>query len=814
MLACKACEVTRPEQKLSAHKGDFSTTLNHLLAKLQRRIDYEHQQAVSEHEHQIQDAFESLRQENRELRARLHLPEKDVYQQASVPAFRSEAQPPTFWVRGGSPGVSSDRLVVENMTAGAARRRAREEDALRNPREPMSNALALPAALRNLADETDRALDLLVHSEQPPAAAAATAAAAAATAAAIAANAANAAEQMDNSSSATGAGQHAQTRSSASDLPPRPEPIAIESCERGDPTMDTPVMGTVGNPRNLAEYHQFELWAQWTEEHKSFADKITDRFCQKEQPNEALGLEEDDPKTSGHKFVILPGSPFFLGWSFLFMVVITYEVIMFPMMVFGFALEGIYLVLSVSSTAFWTLDVIVSFFVCYYTKTGHLQLNHTEIVKHYVRTWMVPDLIVIMMDWLTLSGVEERILQAFSVLRVGKVLRYLRLLRLLRVLRLRKLRETLQQMDEFINSQYFNIIRTIILNLIGILLSSHFIGCFWYWLGRSAPGSQAGWVVTYNFQNLAWEYCYLTSLHWSLTQFTPGSMDIQPQNTMERLCAVTVLMFGLIVFSSIVSNITAATNSLKNINARYNKQLWVMRRYFREQHISPELMSRVLRYADIVIKPKTRSVSQHEVEMLSMLPQSLYMNVMLEIYDQFLSVHPLFKALLQRNRVIMQLVCCCAVKEIVLAIGDELFTPGQIAHAMYFVVSGQLTYSQNHIDNIQILQTGSHFCEAVIWTPWVHQGTLVADVESELLAVDSGKFREVVGRFHADVWIMQKYGAEFVLRMNEKAGFFTNDPDDDVHLSDLLGVESATDVLRTHSVDRTSSVVSRRLSQS
>jgi len=176
-----------------------------------------------------------------------------------------------------------------------------------------------------------------------------------------------------------------------------------------------------------------------------------------------------------------------------------------------------------------------------------------------------------------------------------------------------------------------------------------------------------------------------------------------------------------------------------------------------------------------------------------MLPQSLYMNVMLEIYDQFLSVHPLFKALLQRNRVIMQLVCCCAVKEIVLAIGDELFTPGQIAHAMYFVVSGQLTYSQNHIDNIQILQTGSHFCEAVIWTPWVHQGTLVADVESELLAVDSGKFREVVGRFHADVWIMQKYGAEFVLRMNEKAGFFTNDPDDDVHLSDLLGVESATD---------------------
>jgi len=526
-----------------------------------------------------------------------------------------------------------------------------------------------------------------------------------------------------------------------------------------------------------------------------------------EKMPDSLSLEDDGEGQAYHPCIVIPGSPFFLSWNVLFMLVLCYEVIVFPLNVFNIAGHSVAYALSVASVVFWTMDLVLSFFVAYYDKNGTVVAEHYKIMVHYARTWMFPDLIVIFMDWLAVAGVEQQFLEVASVFRLGKAVRYLRFLRLLRVLRLRKLREAILHVDEFINSQYFTIIRSIILNMLGILLSSHFIGCFWYFLGTRKNFGTA-WVDYYGYKNMTWEYSYLTALHWSLTQFTPGSMEIQPQNTIERLYAVIILVFGMIVFSSIVSNITAATNSLKNMNARYNKQLWILRRYFKEQKISPCLLSKVVRYAECVVKTKTRRVAQHEVEMLQMLPQSLYMDVRLELYDQYLSVHPLFKALLKRNKHIMQLVCCFAVSEIILSTGDELFTPGQIAHAMYFVVEGYLTYSLNRIERQENLQKGDNVCEAVLWTPWVHQGTTIANVESELLSLDSGKFREVVGKFHADVWILQKYGVEFVLRMNEQAGFFTDDPSDDVILSDTLQIASAKEIL-TNSIDRSKSCLMR-----
>merc|ERR1719217_713075 len=100
--------------------------------------------------------------------------------------------------------------------------------------------------------------------------------------------------------------------------------------------------------------------------------------------------------------------------------------------------------------------------------------------------------------------------------------------------------------------------------MICMLVISHFVGCFWYYVGNGGHG----WVAAYKFDQESWGHAYLTSLHWSITQFTPGSMAVQPQNIIERGIAVLVLIGGMIVFSSIVSNITAATNSLKNINAR------------------------------------------------------------------------------------------------------------------------------------------------------------------------------------------------------------------------------------------------------
>merc|ERR1719424_530257 len=84
-----------------------------------------------------------------------------------------------------------------------------------------------------------------------------------------------------------------------------------------------------------------------------------------------------------------------------------------------------------------------------------------------------------------------------------------------------------------------------------------------------------------------WGYQYLVALHWSITQFTPGSMHVQPQNIIERTFAISVLVAGMIIFSSIVSSITAATNGLKSMNARYKRQMYLFRKLCKDQRLSP-----------------------------------------------------------------------------------------------------------------------------------------------------------------------------------------------------------------------------------
>jgi len=75
--------------------------------------------------------------------------------------------------------------------------------------------------------------------------------------------------------------------------------------------------------------------------------------------------------------------------------------------------------------------------------------------------------------------------------------------------------------------------------------------------------------------------------------------------------------------------------------------------------------------------------------------------------------------------------------------GDKLFQRGANAKDMFFVVRGEFayTYSGNCYES---MFPGSWFCEAVLWVKWVHQGDMVAQTESCIVAVSSKEFRDTL----------------------------------------------------------------------
>merc|ERR1719440_1520647 len=231
-----------------------------------------------------------------------------------------------------------------------------------------------------------------------------------------------------------------------------------------------------------------------------------------------------------------------------------------------------------------------------------------------------------------------------------------------------------------------------ILNVAAILMISHFLGCLWFVIGKNDIEGYSSWVEQYSFHDMDWEYQYLTSLHWSITQFTPGSMHVQPQNIAERAFAIAVLVAGMIIFSSIVSSITAATNGLKSMNAAYTKRVVVFRRLCRENHVRQDLLKRILKYSEKFIKPKLSRVSFHDVELMKLLPKAFQIEVTLEMYGKHLVCHPLFNALGERGSACLGDICSVCLNEVILDTKEALFSPGDQAHSMYILTHGLLGY--------------------------------------------------------------------------------------------------------------------------
>jgi len=794
--ACGKCEKGMPEKKIQMPHGDFGTVINHHCSQLQRRLCVEYQQVVGERERQYMETLELARRENDELRNQLRLPAgqsafwppaRETHGSRYIPAAtpRTVATSNRFFEEAlhlRQHQASSPQRVNETIHTRASpwQSMGRPDfgDGFGTGGKPL--LAALPLALKTLEELQTTLLESMVSGNLG----------------------------SGNVGGGNVGGGNVNLTQAPGFLPvTESTPLravapfdATDGTGMGDPTlsnvMDTnaSVMMTQGSMSHL-QFKAFTPHSFWTDtEMSAAASKIMNKKGE-QKPSLAVQMSRIEPQDPvRHGVVLSPNSAFCLMWNCAFMVVLCYELVMMPMQVFPLPKGGALEVTSYSALTFWTLDFILSFFVGYYTKDGGIVMDHARIGIHYAKTWMMPDAIVISIDWLDVLNLSSGAANASGFLRIGKALRYFRVLRILRVLRLHKLKEAVQTIDEFFNSRYFTIGKSIISNMLVIMVVSHFLGCFWYLIGIGSYDGYPSWVSFYDLQDTDVGYQYLTALHWSLTQFTPGSMHVQPQNVIERAFAVFVLLCGMIIFSSIVSSITAATNSLKNMNAAYNNHVWTLRKFFKEQHISPDLTSRVLRYCEGVLKTKYLHVSLHEVAVLDRLPQNLRLEVMLELYDQYLVVHPFFASMLSRNRNLVQKLAFNCVTDLVLAQGDELFAPGQVCVAMYFVTMGELTYRMDHLDKIEIIKSHQWLCEAVLWTDWVHQGRVVATGECELVAIDCRKFHDTVSKFATDrIWAFEQYGKKFVQGMNELAGFTTNETDDDVDLSDCLIIQSAID---------------------
>lgn len=467
------------------------------------------------------------------------------------------------------------------------------------------------------------------------------------------------------------------------------------------------------------------------------------------------------------RMISSPSSKYRLLWDVLGIVFLGYDLLSVPLQVYAFEEHRVAKIGRYITAAFWSADILASFFVGYHVK-GRVEMRPCKVACHYVRSWFMLDVALVATDWAFLLVYSKT-----SAVRLGKFTRGMRAFRLLRLVKYHVL---LADVTTRIRSEYMRTVLSIGKIITFIVFVNHFIACGFYGLHHLDVSGYTWVVKNFETDDLPGRenalYRYYTSVHWSLTQFTPASMEVVPVNSVERAYTVCVLLFALVTFSSFVSSITTAMTHLRHCNARKIEQDSTLRRYLSEHDISPELTSRVLHYFQDRQQQNRRQVRTKEadVELFKVLPDSIKFELRHEAFMPVLQSHPLFHHLMTCDLPALKHICRSAVLEKRLTVHDELFGHGADVTHMLFLTEGVLNYKYpiNTLTVCDKIHKGEWACEVALWANGCELfGPFVAESNCELLMLDRTELRFVVEKYPLSAGRVARYGELYIGEVKE-----------------------------------------------
>mmetsp|Transcript_43182 Transcript_43182/g.99548 ORF Transcript_43182/g.99548 Transcript_43182/m.99548 type:complete len:753 (+) Transcript_43182:116-2374(+) len=497
--------------------------------------------------------------------------------------------------------------------------------------------------------------------------------------------------------------------------------------------------------------HEYEEAAQGSEA----SDEVdyTVQLAQKNQLKRAnlrVGASSAHMSHRLHWLVVRPSSTKRITWDLTSTLMLLYDLFLIPLEVFAIPNTALRVLLDWITTLFWIADMFVSAVSGYY-EDEIVELRLSKTCQRYLRTWFPIDVCTVSVDMLLLM-LGAGISPAVGALRLNKTARLMRVMRFLRVVRIRKVRKALAELMDNIQSEYMRILLSIVILLLFIIILNHYIACAWYGVGDANWGHyNMTWIRFHARETAEYAgddeqgdfYWYSTSLHWSLTQFTPASMEVHAVNSTERLFSVGVLLFALVTFSSFLSSITASMTHLRQLQKQRYETESIVRKYFWQNDISAELGVCILKHLKRERKGKRRRYMESEVPALQTLPESLMMRIHEEVYLPSLMSALHLEHYAARCPRGAQEICHRAATMKHLRSGEKCFFEGEPGVKTVFVSGGNMEYMCDD-DFANVLQSGVCIAEQCLWMEWYYAGRLTGGDICECIELDGEAFRKVV----------------------------------------------------------------------
>jgi len=370
-----------------------------------------------------------------------------------------------------------------------------------------------------------------------------------------------------------------------------------------------------------------------------------------------------------------------------------------------------------------------------------------EVAKEYMRTWFVPNLLPLLSDWIALSvmvynrSTGEPVADLKDVLRICRVFRLWKLVRLIAklppwwLLGQRPILTAVVRVSKI---------------MLGVLLYNHVVSCTWILIGRHAPSdTDARWTefVYHDFDSHMSEY--MTALHWTLCQMTPGPVSIVAVNSAERAFNCVLLVAGLLFGGLLVSIMSGQIMQVLIRKRDKVDKLMLLDRFLRQHSIPPSLAFHVQRQVRRRIAVEA-PIAETEVPVLKLLSSSLHSNLIHEMRKPHLVQHQLFMVLSIFETGALERICETSVKFLFHPPEDELFKAAEEGLRAVTVIGGEVVYRQNpetsrlETSTEVFVQKGAWLAEAALWCHWQHVGDAQTVSSTRTLSIDPNRLMKAM----------------------------------------------------------------------
>jgi len=402
-----------------------------------------------------------------------------------------------------------------------------------------------------------------------------------------------------------------------------------------------------------------------------------EKICDTDIEDEESENEKEIP------WIILPDNPYKKMWDLLIAILILYSAIITPYEI----------AFSDSNKSNWfeifidillAIDIVLTFFSAYTDDEENLVKNHKKIIKKYLQSWFIIDIIsVLPLNNVFKSGKYS------GLTKISKLPKLYRLIKLTKLLRMTKMssKGNLNRVTKFfmeklkINAN----VERLFFFVLTFLLMNHLCACFWYFMAKIEDFSPDSWVVRLGYIDSSNVELYIISFYWTLTTVTTvGYGDITAGTTIERIYNLFIMSFGVLLYSFAIGSLSSIVSTLDQKSEEMNQKLQILSSIKKEFNLEQNIYDKVRK----VIKYDLSRNQKDKMVFLQELPNKLRIELSQIMHDKVIQNFYFFRD--QPSDFFAYVAPL--LKPVKFSKNDYLYKCQDMIDEMYFVAKGTVIF--------------------------------------------------------------------------------------------------------------------------